>query len=170
VLGAKPRGSAIGDIDPEYVLDSRDIRATGATSIDELLQILAPETGSVRGRGGGRPILLIDGQRISSFRELRDIPPEAIERMDILPEEVALKYGYPAEQRVVNIVLRSRFNSTTVELEGRGATDGGRAGVEGDLDRLILLNGSRTSLSFDVQHDGALGEDERSIIFTPIDT
>lgn len=170
MLGAKPRGSAIGDIDPEYVLDSRDIRATGATSIDELLQILAPETGSVRGRGGGRPILLIDGQRISSFRELRDIPPEAIERMDILPEEVALKYGYPAEQRVVNIVLRPRFNSTTVELEGRGATDGGRAGVEGDLDRLIMQGGSRTSLSFDVQHDSTLGEDERGITFTPIDT
>ena len=30
------------------------------------------------GRGGERPVLLLNGQRISGFRELRDIPTEAI--------------------------------------------------------------------------------------------
>ena len=80
-----------------------------------MLDAVAPQTGSARGRGGGRPILLLNGQRISGFREMRDLPPEAIERMEILPEEVALKYGYAADQRVVNIVLRRRFNSTNVE-------------------------------------------------------
>ena len=57
-------------------------------------------------------MLLLNGQRISSFRELRDVPTEAIERVEILPEEVALKYGYHADQKVVNIVLRQRFRST----------------------------------------------------------
>ena len=37
VQGQRPRGSVIGDIPPENQLDSRDIRATGATSISELL-------------------------------------------------------------------------------------------------------------------------------------
>src|SRR5690349_13223406 len=119
VMGQKPRGSVIGDIPPENVLNQRDIRATGATSISELLDSIASQTGSARGRSSGRPITLLNGRRISGFREIRDLPPEAIERMEILPEEVALKYGYSADQRVINIVLRRRFNSTNVEARGR---------------------------------------------------
>src|SRR5690242_9041468 len=45
VTGARPRGSVIGTIPPENVLDTRDIRATGATSISELLEAVAPQTG-----------------------------------------------------------------------------------------------------------------------------
>src|SRR5688572_18910930 len=112
VTGQRPRGSVVGDILPERTYDSRDVRATGATNINELLEALAPEIGSARARGGGRPVTLLNGQRISSFRELRDIPTEAIQRVEVLPEEVALKYGYRADQRVVNIVLRQRFRST----------------------------------------------------------
>ena len=80
VQGTRARGSVIGDIPPANVLDSRDVRATGATSIDDLLDALAPQIGSAQGRGGERPVILLNGQRISSFRELRDIPTEAIER------------------------------------------------------------------------------------------
>ena len=112
------RGSVIGDIPPENQLDARDVRATGATDITELLDALAPQIGSARGRGGEAPVLLVNGRRISGFRELRDIPPEAIERVDILPEEVALKYGYRADQRVVNFVLRRRFTSTVARADG----------------------------------------------------
>ena len=113
-----PRGSVVGDIPPENTLDARDVRATGATSITELLDALAPQIGSARGRGGEAPVLLLNGQRISGFRELRDIPTEAIQRVEILPEEVALKYGYRADQKVVNIVLRQRFRSTTAQVGG----------------------------------------------------
>src|SRR3982751_612223 len=132
ITGAKPPGSVIGDIPPENTLDARDVRATGATSITELLDALAPQIGSARGRGGERPVLLLNGQRISSFREMRDIPTEAIQRVEILPEEVALKYGYRADQRVVNIVLRQRFRSTTATLSGAAATEGGYASAAGD--------------------------------------
>ena len=45
VQAGPPRGSVIGDIPPENRLDARDIRATGATSIDELLEALAPQIG-----------------------------------------------------------------------------------------------------------------------------
>ena len=136
VVGQKPRGSVVGDIPPEKTLTSRDIRATGATSISELLDAVASQVGSARGRSAGRPILLLNGQRISGFRELRDLPPEAIERMEILPEEVALKYGYAADQRVVNIVLRRRFNSTNGEVRGRLATEGDYAAGQADITRL----------------------------------
>src|SRR6476659_4762758 len=51
VTGSRPRGSVVGDIPPENTLDSRDVRATGATNISELLDALAPQIGSAQGRG-----------------------------------------------------------------------------------------------------------------------
>jgi hypothetical protein len=168
VQGQRPRGSVIGDIPAENTLTSRDIRATGATNISDLLDSLASQLGSARGRSSGRPILLLNGQRISGFREMRDLPPEAIERMEILPEEVALKYGYAADQRVVNIVLRRRFNSTSAELRGRGATDGGYVAGQGDVTRLIIADGTRTSLNAHAEGNSPLYESERDIRLQPI--
>jgi len=168
VVGQKPRGSVVGDIPPENTLTQRDIRATGATSISELLDSVASQTGSARGRSGGRPILLLNGQRISGFRELRDLPPEAIQRMEILPEEVALKYGYAADQRVVNIVLRRRFNSTTAEARGKLATDGGYASGQADATRLIIRDGQRTSLNLHVEGNNPLYESERDLKLQPV--
>jgi len=157
------RGAVIGDIPPENTLNSRDIRATGATSIDELLDAIAPQTGSARGRGGERPILLLNGQRISGFREIRDIPPEAIERLDILPEEVALKYGYSADQRVVNIVLRRRFRSTASRLDTNTATEGGYIGGRADVTRLTIQTNGRTTYNVHTEANSPLTEDERDI-------
>ena len=168
VQGQKPRGSVIGDIPPENVLDPRDIRATGATSVSELLDSVASQTGSARGRGGGRPIMLLNGQRISGFREIRDLPPEAIERMEILPEEVALKYGYAADQRVVNIVLRRRFNSTNVETRANAATDGDYFNGRVEGGKLIIANGTRTSVNLRAEADTPIYEDERDIALEPV--
>ena len=138
----------VGDIPPRNVLDARDVRATGATSITELLDALAPQIGSSRGRGGEAPVLLLDGQRISGFRELRDIPTEAIQRVEILPEEVALKYGYRADQKVVNIVLRQRFRSTAAQFAAGAATDGGYATGNADLTRFLVQRSGRTTSIF----------------------
>ena len=163
VVAGPPRGSVIGDIPPEDSLDARDIRATGATSISELLDAVAPQIGSARGRGGEAPVLLLNGRRISGFRELRDIPPEAIERMDILPEEVALKYGYRADQKVVNFVLRRRFHSTVARADGALATDGGYEAGLGDVTRLAINRDSRTTFNLHAEANGRLDEDEREI-------
>lgn len=164
VTGTKPRGSVVGDIPPENVLTPGDVRATGATDVAELLEAIAPQTGSTRGRDGGRPVMLLNGQRISSFREIHDIPTEAISRVEILPEEVALKYGYRADQRVVNIVLRERFRSTVARIEGMTATEGGYSAGEADLTRLMIRDGARTTLDFDIEANSALTEAERDIL------
>ena len=163
VMGARPRGSVVGDIPAEETLDARDVRATGATNITELLQALAPQIGSARGRGAGSPVLLLDGQRISGFRELRDIPTEAIQRVDILPEEVALKYGYSADQRVVNIVLRQRFRSTTAQVGAGVATEGGYASGNADLTRFLVQRAGRTTLNLHASGNSMLTEAERNI-------
>lgn len=159
-----PRGSVIGDIEPEIVLSSRDIRAYGASNLGELLTELGPLTGSIQGRGGGQPVVLLGGRRISSFREIRDLPPEAVVRVDILPEEVALKYGYRADQKVVNFVLRRRFEAVTGEVETRLATDGGRQQHEADVNYLRIAEGSRLSVDAEYERANPLFENERNLI------
>ncbi|MBA2467539.1 MAG: TonB-dependent receptor, partial [Sphingomonas sp.] len=167
VTGQRPRGSVIGDIPPENTLNARDVRATGATDVTELLEALAPQIGSARGREGGRPITLLNGQRISSFRELRDLPTEAIQRVEILPEEVALKYGYRADQRVVNIILRERFQSTAVRAEARTATEGDYLGGLTDGTRLMIGRDSRTTINLRAEGNDALRESDRDIAVDP---
>jgi iron complex outermembrane receptor protein len=164
VTGSRPRGSVIGDIPPEQTLTGRDIRAYGAGSLTELLDALAPQTQSGRGRGGGRPITLLNGRRISGFSEIRDIPPEAIARVEILPEEVALKYGYRADQRVVNIVLRRRFRAITGEIEGGLATAGGRGTYEADVNMLRIDDAGRWNVNAEYKHSSPLFESERDLI------
>ena len=164
VRGTRARGSVIGDIPPQNILDSRDVRATGATSINDLLDALAPQIGSAQGRGGERPILLLNGQRISGFREIRDIPPEAIERLEILPEEVALKYGYRADQKVVNIVLRQRFRSTAAQVAGSLATDGGYGAGNSDLTQFSIQRNGRNTFNVHAEGNSMLKESERDIV------
>src|SRR5262249_10280876 len=114
ITGDKPQpGAVVGDIKPEIQMGPSEIQSFGVSTVTELLDELAPELRSDRGRGGEAPVVLLNGRRISGFNEIRDIPTEAILRVDILPEEVALKYGYAANQRVLNIVLRPFFHAWT---------------------------------------------------------
>ena len=111
-------------------------------------------------------MLLLNGQRVSGFRELRDIPTEAIERVEILPEEVALKYGYRADQKVVNIVLRQRFRSTTAQLGGTLATDGGYLAGNSDLTEFRVEKNGRTTLNAHAEGNSILTENERNILLS----
>ncbi|WP_106640142.1 TonB-dependent receptor plug domain-containing protein [Allosphingosinicella vermicomposti] len=164
VTGRAPRGQVIGDIPPEVTLDARDIRSYGAGNIAELLEELSPQTQSGRGRGGGQPVTLLNGRRISGFQEIRNIPPEALERVEILPEEVALKYGYRADQRVVNFVLRERFRAVTGEVEAGVPTAGGRGEYEVDANYLRLGGDARLSLDAEYERQTALLESERDVL------
>ena len=167
VTGARgQRGAVIGDVTPEQQLSPADIRSYGVSSVTELLNELTPQTSSGRGAGGA-PVVLLNGRRISGFQEIRDLPTEAIQRVDILPEEVALKYGYRADQRVVNFVLRRRFRAVTAELEDRHATEGGRNTPGGELDLLRIRDNGRVNLHLEYSQASALTEDERDIVQAP---
>lgn len=156
----QPRGSVIGDIPPDQQLGRADIRSYGVSSVADLLAELAPQSTSGR---GGAPVVLLNGKRIAGFQEIRDLPTEAIQRVDILPEEVALKYGYRADSRVVNIVLRRRFRAATVEADDRFATGGGRHQPEGELDLLAIQRDGRANLHLEYNEATALLESERDI-------
>lgn len=138
VTAERITGSVISDVPPIVELDANAVESYGAASITELLSALAPQTGPGRGRGGGGPVVLLNGIRVSGFGELRDLPPEAIQRVQILPEEVALQYGYSADQRVVNFILKDNFRAVTVDAEYGGSISGARrtSELEGTLVRI----------------------------------
>lgn len=163
VTGRRLPGSVPGDIPPEQTLSPADVRSYGVSSVADLLTELAPQTASGRGSGGA-PVVLLNGRRIANFSEIRDLPTEAILRVEILPEEVALKFGYRADQRVVNFVLRPRFRAKTLELDDRIATDGGRNQPEAEADWLRINRGGRSSLHVEYTQAGALTEAERGIV------
>ncbi|RXD02393.1 TonB-dependent receptor [Sphingomonas sp. UV9] len=158
-------GSVIGDIPPDQTLGQAEIRSYGVSSISDLLSELSPQTTSGRGSGGA-PVVLLNGRRISSFSEIRDIPTEAIQRVEILPEEVALKYGYRADQKVVNFVLRRRFRAVTAEATDKMPTEGGSNTPQGELDLLTIARDRRVNLHVEYTSTSALTEAERDIVPT----
>lgn len=160
----RQRGAVVGDVPPIQQLDAGDVRALGVSSVAELLGELSPQTRSGQGRGGEQPVTLLNGRRISGFREIRDIPTEAIERVDILPEEVALKYGYSADQRVVNIVLRRRFRAITGEIEGGMSTRGGAETGQVELNFLRIQRDRRLNINLEYQASAAISEAERGLV------
>lgn len=163
VTGERPRGSVVGDIPPERTFGPLDIRAFGASNVSELIQALGPQVSSNRGRDDGGPVTLLNGRRVSDFSEIARIPTEAIERTEIFPEEVALKYGYRADQKVVNIVTRAQFSSRTAQLSYIRPTAGGRdtAGVVADY--FAIAGDTRYNLGAEFSRSGSLLESERDV-------
>lgn len=164
VSGRRSPGAVIGDIPPETTLSSQDIRALGVGSVTELIAALGPQLGSSGGRGSGRPVVLLNGVRVSGFAEVRDLPTEAIQRVDVFSEEVALRYGFRADQRVLNIVLRPRFRSVTADAGARGTTEGGREGASFGVGVLRVQRDTRWQADFKARHDDPLFESEREVV------
>lgn len=164
VTGQRPQGSVVSDVPADQVLSEQDIASYGASNAADLVAQLTVQTRSGRGRGNGAPVVLVNGRRVSGFGEIRNLPPEAIARVEIFPEEVALDYGYAADQRVINFVLKPRFSAVTTEIEAGGSTGGGRWTQEGQASLLQLAGKSRINLTVDYQRATPLTEAERAII------
>lgn len=157
----KPYGAVLGDIPPEETFSAADVRSFGVSSMEDLLTELAPQTTSGL---GGDPVTLLNGRRISGQGEIRDIPTEAIQRVEILPEEVALKYGYSADQKVVNIVLRQRFRASTVDATVGGSAKGGQMTEQANWSQLRLNRQGRSNLSIKIQNADQLLESDRDLV------
>lgn len=165
VTATRFRGSVDTDAPPIDELSEDEITAIGASSITDLLAAVAPQAGSGRGRGsGGPPVILLNGQRVSSFRELRDLPPEAIKQVQIFPEEVALKYGFRPDQRVVNFILKDNFASFNVEHDFEMPEKGGFTTKEFEATFTRIGKDNRLNIDTEFESSSRITEDERSIV------
>ncbi len=164
VTGKAPPGSVIGDIPPENRLGQADIAAYGVGTVSELLDAIAEQTASAQGREDEGPVVLVNGKRISGINEVSDLPTESIVRVDILPEEVALKYGYDAQRKVVNIILRRRFEGRVANLAGGLATEGQGENQSGDFTYTRIRDNDRVNIAARAKSTASLLESERDLV------
>ncbi|HEY5365196.1 MAG TPA: TonB-dependent receptor plug domain-containing protein, partial [Casimicrobiaceae bacterium] len=123
---------------PVTVLTRADIQRSGATNAMELMNFITAnttagnvslasvigattfsnQTASLRGLGGQRTLILIDGKRVSptggaiSAAEgvnLSTIPFNAIERVEVLKDGASAIYGSDAVAGVINFIMRSDY-------------------------------------------------------------
>ena len=150
---------------PIATFDEAEIQALGASSISELLARVSPQTNSGRGRGGGgQPVILVNGQRITNFREMRNYPPEAIKRVEILPEEVGLRYGFPPNSRVVNLILKDNYSNRRAEVDYAIPTRGGFSEMELEATLLKIRKLNRFTVTAKAGDTSPLFESERDLV------
>ena len=167
VRATRLKGQVLVAQQPITTFSAQDIAAYGVSSIADLLTAIAPETNSGRGRGATMPVILVNGQRIASFRELRDYPPEAIRKVEVLPEEVALRYGYPPDQRVVNFILKNHYHSRTLEMEGSVPDRGGADTEKAQLQYLRVNKNNRLNFALEADRTSPLSEAARDVAQSP---
>src|SRR6185437_2162860 len=94
------------------------------------------QTASLRGLGGGRTLVLINGHRIETFAgeiqgvqgvNLSAIPFAAIERVEILKDGASAIYGSDAIGGVINFITRSDYTGAEVTGQYGAPTRGGGA-------------------------------------------
>ncbi|MEL7199149.1 MAG: hypothetical protein AAGL10_12620 [Pseudomonadota bacterium] len=168
VQGQRLRGQLDVEQAPLLELGEEDIAAEGVASITDLITQITARTGSARGRGGGgRPIVLVNGIRVGSFRQLASYPSEALEKVEVFPEEVALRFGFPPDRRVINLILKDNFASREVEFEFEGPSRGGYFVNEQEFGYLRISPEGRFNINLEANDTSLLTESERDIIQTP---
>ncbi len=158
------RGQVDTSIQVLATLDAAAISATGATSIGELLRTIR---GVTQSGDGQEPIFLLNAQRVSGYQEIGNLPPEAIERVEVFPEPVALQYGYPPTRRIVNFITKRRFRQLALKQADGTSTRGGADNANAHLDFTRLHDDSRLTLSLDARHTDALLQSRRRVLPDP---
>lgn len=149
VVGTRIARANIEGALPVTVIDRAQIELSGETSVADLLRSTTfnsfgsfrPQSGSsaqsfaelsLRGLGGARTLILIDGRRApiapnaGQGQDLNSIPLAAVERIEILTDGASAIYGSDAIGGVVNIITRSDFSGAELSFGmGNPVREGG---------------------------------------------
>ncbi|MFA6122681.1 MAG: TonB-dependent receptor [Sphingomonas sp.] len=164
VTGQRVAGTAIGTVKPLAVLDSAALLALGSTSLADLVKRLKGLTTSAN---GGEPAILLNGRRVSGFGDLQGLPPESIERVEVLPEQEAARFGFPPTVRVLNLITKKHFRSLTLQELGGTTTEGGGATNYFEANATRIEGPQRISLSASYSHLDPLLQSQRPIVPDP---
>lgn len=164
VIGKRIPGSVIGAVAPVAVLDAQALEALGATSLSDLLKKVKSLTSS---SSGGEPVMLLNGRRVSGFSEFQSLPWEAMEKVEVLPEQEAARFGYPPTVRVMNFITKKKFRAVTVQLLPGVTTEGG-GGTSYSEVTSARIDGPRR-LTFNVSHlrQDPVFQNQRDIVPDP---
>lgn len=149
VTGSRIARSSLTSYGNITVIDSEQIRAVGAVTIDDLLRRLPSttlqgisanqnngglgfRTLELRNLGNDRTLVLVNGRRYiqqgtvfnGQFVDINDIPTQLIERIEILFDGASAIYGSDAVAGVVNFVLKDEFEGFETEVQGNITDEG----------------------------------------------
>jgi hypothetical protein len=155
-----PRGTANGGIEPLLELSPSELDAYGADSLTDLVAALRPLTRS--SRSDQMAVVLINGH-LAGQTEFDNLPREAIERVEVLPESVSLQYGFSENQRVLNFVLREHYSAVPIRATESGATEGGGQATAADASLVRLNDEARLTLLASYKDNAWLRDSDRGI-------
>ncbi len=150
VTGSRIRGTPVDGPRPVQVISRADIRATGFSSIGDVLQSI-PGQGSglnttynnggsgairvdYRNLGASRTLVLVNGRRYvnggsgaNASVDLSTIPLQLVERIEVLKDGASAVYGSDAIAAVVNIILIDEYEGLEYQVRQRqyAASGGG---------------------------------------------
>lgn len=139
VTGSRIKRTDLEGALPVTVIDREQIDMSGDVSVADLLRnttfnsfgSFRPQSGSsaqsfaevsLRGLGGSRTLVLIDGRRapkgatVGDSTDLNAIPLAAVERVEILTDGASAVYGSDAIGGVINVITRKDFNGVEAKF------------------------------------------------------
>lgn len=141
VTGSRIPQPQLEAVSPVTSISNEALQQTGATRVEDMLNTLPQVAGaygagvsngatgeatvSLRNLGANRTLVLVNGRRLmpgdptqngNAAPDLNQIPPELIERVDILTGGASAVYGADAVAGVVNFVMNDHFQG--VRLTG----------------------------------------------------
>ncbi|WP_133244981.1 TonB-dependent receptor domain-containing protein [Caulobacter radicis] len=141
---------------PETELSPDDIEALGAYDIGEALDRISSAYGMT-----DPPVVIVNGRRVQNAGDYMTFPPDALSRVELLPEQAAGLYGADPGRRVVNIVLKRKFQSRDGQAVLARPTAGGRSTLMLDARRSAIANENTSQLGGRLTQNTSLRADER---------
>lgn len=151
VTGSRIKRADMETASPVTIIDASAISASGATSIDDVLQKMTASGGqmmnsgvnngsegnagiNLRGLGEERTLVLVNGRRMiasgtgaASSVDLNTIPVSMIQRIEVLKDGASAVYGTDAIAGVVNVILKRDFDGFEMNVQtgmsGQGDAD-----------------------------------------------
>jgi outer membrane receptor protein involved in Fe transport len=170
VTGSHIRRVDVETSNPVVTIDSTAIRASGKLTLGDLVQQLPAVTGGnvnpqvnngggtggttvgLRGLGGQRTLVLIDGHRVinsatNNLVDVNSIPTDMVERIEVLTDGASAIYGSDAIGGVINVILKKNYNGASLSAQygqsghGDGASKAYTAAFGHTSDKWDIMGG-----------------------------
>ena len=174
VTGSRIKRSDMESASPVTIIDASAIAASGAISVDSLLQQLTVSGGAMtnpgvnngsggnarvnlRGLGAERTLVLLNGRRMiasgtgaASSVDLNTIPVSMIQRIEVLKDGASAIYGTDAVAGVVKVILNREFDG--LEMNFKSGISGERDADETSFDFTLGNTFDKGNFVFGLQY------------------
>lgn len=194
ITGSRIRRTEMEAVTPIISVSGDDLRKTGALNINDALNkmpMIVPDLGdttsnfngyagmasqNLRGLGAERTLVLVNGRRhVPSFAgsttvDISTIPMPLIERIEIMTGGASAIYGADAVAGVMNIILKKKYDGTTVKgsFGLSGQNDGARKSLDITHGAEVLGGKGNLVANFSYYSTSAINANDRSYVDTDI--